>query len=139
MNDPVASPIEPTIIEQRVSSAVEEGQILDEGLDLDGYINTHGSPYVADYFGLRDLYKTNEEINEQVEVVTKYVRDKTENGVVYASKALLDEMSGGLNLQDKDSGIYKLKRVVDLIRAKSQLEVLDVMRKKALADIESMV
>lgn len=142
MSEPVATPvvIKDSPIEQRVRSATDEGEILDEGLDLSGYRGTHDSPFAADYFGLRDLYKTNPEISEQIDMVTEFLVNKTEGvGLVYAAKDILDQITGELNVNDNDSGIYKLKQALKLISAKAKLENIDRMKAQALADIENMV
>ncbi len=141
MNEPVSVPNEPTApIEQRVKSAQDEGQILDEGLDLSGYRGTHDSPFVADYLGIRDLYKTNNEISQQVDQITQHVIDKTEGqSIVYVVKEMLDQYKDEMNLKEDDSGIYKLKKLLQLIKAREKLSQLEAMRSMAITDIENMV
>lgn len=143
MNEPVAVPVQQKpegVIEQVVSSAHDEGQILDEGLDLSGYFGTHGKPYVADYFGLADLYKTNSDIAEMVDDVTREIIKKSDGQpLIYVAKDILDVHANELNLQETDSGIHKLKQTIKFIGMKNQAQALDEMKKRVLADIDNMV
>ena len=114
-----------------------EGQMLDDGLDLSGYRGTHDSPYVADYLGLRDLYKTSPDIASQVDKLTEHLINKTPNmSMVFVVKQLLDEMSQEMNLKDNDAGLYKLKKIHKLIEMKTRLSSLDELRQQVLNDIE---
>jgi len=142
MNEPVSVPAK----EQAQStskpdrSAVDEGTILDEGLDLSGYLGTHGKPFVADYFGIGDLYKTNPEIAGMVDNVTENIIGQTEGmNLVYVAKSILDELGQEVNLKDNDAGLYKLKQVLKIMSLKSQAKQLDLMKKKVLDDIDGIV
>ncbi len=116
-----------------------QDQVTDEGLDLSGYRGTHQSPYVADYLGLSDLYKTNPEISEQVDKLTGYLIEKTpDTSMVFVVKQLLDEMSQEMNLKDNDAGLYKLKKIHKLIEMKTRLNNLDELRQQVLSDIEKV-
>jgi hypothetical protein len=138
MTEPTSG--EPVEIERVEESAHSESTILDEGLDLAGYKGTHGSPYVADYFSVRDLYKTNPEIQGIVDQITGEMIAQTEGeSLAFVVKDLLDQLSGELNLKDNDSGIYKLKKVHKLLSLQIKLKSLDEMKQKALQDIENVV
>jgi len=140
MSEPVAVPVQDKPIEKREITPEIEGEILDDGLDLSGYRGTHGSPFVADFLGLRDLYKTNEEIKQNIDGITKHMIGKTEGqSIVYAVKDILKQYTDELNLKDNDSGIFKLKKITQLIQAKEKVHMLEKMRAQAISDIENMV
>jgi len=142
MSEPVAVPIEPKpfVADVRVKSASDEKTILGENLDMAGYRATHDSPFVADYFGLRDLYKTNPDIASQIDSVSEYLISQTEGeSIIYAVKAILDQLAGELNMNDEDTGLYKLKKVKQLIKMKEKVKLLDMMKQQALDDIEEEV
>lgn len=114
-------------------------QVTDEGLDLSSYRGTHQSPYVADYLGLSELYKSNPEISGEVDKLTGYLIDKTPNtSMVYVVKQLLDEMSQEMNLKENDAGLYKLKKIHKLIEMKTRLNNLDELRQQVINDIEKV-
>lgn len=116
-----------------------QDQVTDEGLDLSGYRGTHQSPYVADYLGLSDLYKSNTEISEQVDKLTGYLIEKTpDTSMVFVVKQILDEMSQEMNLKENDAGLYKLKKIHKLIEMKTRLNNLDELRQQVLSDIEKV-
>ena len=116
-----------------------QDQMTDEGLDLSAYRGTHQTPYVADYLGMGELYKTNPEITEQVDKLTGYLIEKTpETSMVFVVKQLLDEMSQEMNLKDNDAGQYKLKKIHKLIEMKTRLSNLDQLREQVLNDIEKV-
>ena len=138
MSEPVAVPVQvsndPSV---KRPERQTEGQMLDDGLDLSGYRGTHDSPYVADYLGLRDLYKTSPDIAAQVDKLTEHLINKTPNmSMVFVVKQLLDEMSQEMNLKDNDAGLYKLKKIHKLIEMKTRLSSLDELRQQVLNDIE---
>lgn len=138
MSEPVAVPVQvsndPSV---KRPERQTEGQMLDDGLDLSGYRGTHDSPYVADYLGLRDLYKTSPDIASQVDKLTEHLINKTPNmSMVFVVKQLLDEMSQEMNLKDNDAGLYKLKKIHKLIEMKTRLSSLDELRQQVLNDIE---
>lgn len=138
MSEPVAVPLQvsndPSV---KRPERQTEGQMLDDGLDLSGYRGTHDSPYVADYLGLRDLYKTSPDIAAQVDKLTEHLINKTPNmSMVFVVKQLLDEMSQEMNLKDNDAGLYKLKKIHKLIEMKTRLSSLDELRQQVLNDIE---
>lgn len=138
MSEPVAVPLQvsndPSV---KRPERQTEGQMLDDGLDLSGYRGTHDSPYVADYLGLRDLYKTSPDIASQVDKLTEHLINKTPNmSMVFVVKQLLDEMSQEMNLKDNDAGLYKLKKIHKLIEMKTRLSSLDELRQQVLNDIE---
>ena len=146
MNDPVSTPVPVTALENAMEtnkpkrSAKEEGVILDEGLDLSGYRGTHGKPFVADYFGVSELYDTNNEIAAMVDQVTENIIAQTEGmNLVYVAKSMLDELGQELNLKDNDAGLYKLKQTLKVMGMKNEARQLDLMRKKVLDDIDNMV
>ncbi|RLI55067.1 MAG: hypothetical protein DRP09_10935 [Candidatus Thorarchaeota archaeon] len=142
MSEPVATPnTEPElIVDVKEKSATDEGAILDEGLDIAGYRATHDSPFAADYFGLKHMYKTNPEIAQQVDTVTEYLIKETEGeSIVFAAKSLLDQISDEMNLQDKDTGLYRIKKVLGMINAKQKMKALETLRGAVLEDIEKMV
>jgi predicted transcriptional regulator with HTH domain len=141
MNEPVSVPsVEKAQTNSTPkTSAVDEGQILDEGLDLSGYIGTHGKPFVADYFGIGDLYNTNPEIAEMVDGVTENIMSQTEGmNLVYVAKSILDELGQEVNLKENDAGLYKLKQTIKIMGMKQQAKQLDLMKKKVLDDIDKM-
>lgn len=140
MNEPVAVPVQPSTDQPKSRPTPQsEGQMTDEGLDLSGYRGTHDSPYVADYLGLRDLYKTNQEVASQVDSLTKHLIDKTPNmSMVFVVKQLLDEMSQEMNLKDNDAGLYKLKKIHRLIEMKTRLNNLEELRQQVINDIEKV-
>jgi len=141
MNEPVSVPsVEKAQTNSTPkTSAVDEGQIIDEGLDLSGYIGTHGKPFVADYFGIGDLYNTNPEIAEMVDGVTENIMSQTEGmNLVYVAKSILDELGQEVNLKENDAGLYKLKQTIKIMGMKQQAKQLDLMKKKVLDDIDKM-
>lgn len=116
-----------------------QDQVTDEGLDLSGYRGTHQSPYVADYLGLSELYKSNPEISGQVDKLTGYLIEKTpDTSMVFVVKQLLDEMSQEMNLKENDAGLYKLKKIHKLIEMKTRLNNLDELRQQVINDIEKV-
>ena len=143
MSEEVAVPIKETPVENKekvVKSAVDDGEILDEGLDLSGYLGTHGKPFVADYFGIGNFYSTNEEIAQKVDTITEYIINKTEGAsLVYVAKQLLDQFSEEMNLQNEDTGLYRMKKILQMIGARTKLDLLEMMQKQAIADIETMI
>jgi hypothetical protein len=143
MNEPVAVPVSKLEIEDLLpSNRVREKEytIQDEGLDLSSYRGTHGVPFVADYFGIRNLYKTNDEIKTKVNEITEHLINETDGqSIVYAVKYLLDEMGEEMNLKGDDAGIYKLKKILNFIRLKNKLSAIDNMKAKVLQTIENDV
>lgn len=116
-----------------------QDQMTDEGLDLSAYRGTHQTPYVAEYLGMNELYKTNPEITEQIDKLTGYLIDKTpDTSMVFVVKQILDEMSQKMNLKDNDAGLYKLKKIHKLIEMENRLNSLDELRKQVLNDIEKV-
>lgn len=141
MNEPVAVPAEPKVEQPRENrSAVDEGQILDEGLDIASYRGTHDSPFVADYFGIGDYYKTNPEISEKVDFITEHLIRKTEGqSLIYVAKQILDQYGEEMNLDPKDTGLYRIKRVIEMIKARDRVDMLEGLKQQAIHDIENMV
>lgn len=116
-----------------------QDQMTDEGLDLSAYRGTHQTPYVAEYLGMNELYKTNPEITDQIDKLTGYLIDKTpDTSMVFVVKQILDEMSQKMNLKDNDAGLYKLKKIHKLIEMENRLNSLDELRKQVLNDIEKV-
>lgn len=123
----------------RESNPQTSGQVLDEGLDLSSYRGTHQIPYVADYFGVKELYGANEGTNKMVDSITEYLINQTPNqSMVFVVKQILDGMAQELNLKEEDAGLYKLKRVHKMIEIKQRLDMVEKMRQQALADIENI-
>lgn len=140
MSEPVAVPVqqqEPVAEEPIIKQP--EMQIVDENVDLVVYHKTHGIPFVADFFGLHDLYNNDKEIKASVDEVTEYIQNKTKKtGVVFLAKEMLNELSQEMNLKDNDAGIYKMKKVKQLIKMKGRLASLDHLRRKVLEDIDKI-
>lgn len=142
MTEAVAVPVlkveEPQV--PRVKSATNEAQVIDEGLDLSGYVGTHGKPFVADYFNVADLYKTNSDVKEMVDGITQHLIDKSPGeSLVYVVKDMLDKYVAEMNLKDNDAGLYRLKRVKKIIDLKAQLAQLEAMKDKVARDIDAEV
>lgn len=140
MSEPVAVPVSPTQEVQKSPVVKQtETQMIDDGLDLSSYRGTHESPYVADYLGIRDLYKTSPEIAGQVDKLTEHLIGKTKDmSMVFVVKQILDEMSQEMNLKENDAGVYKLKKIHKLIEMKTRLNNLDELRQQVLSDIEKV-
>ena len=141
MDQPVSVPVTPVENrEVKQDRAHNESQILDEGLDIAGYRRTHDSPYVADYFGLRDFYKTNPDIAQQVDEITEDIIEQTQGeSLVYAAKQILDQVRDEMNLSDDDTGLFRIKKALELLRARRKLRYIDSMRAKAVSDIENQM
>lgn len=140
MSDIVASPIVQQAEPTPEIKSVENTQVLDEGLDIAGYRSTHDSPFVADYFDIRDYYKSNPEIASMVDEMTQDLIDQTKGeSLVFAAKQILDEYKNEMNLNDEDTGLYRLRKVLDLARARRKLRTIDSLRIQAVADIEKNV
>lgn len=141
MNEPVATPIvQPEQSAEKKARPVSPSEsIINDGLDLATYRNTHGRPYVADYFDIGDLYKTNKEVTQLVDDITTHLIDKTDGeSIVYVVEQLLKEYGQSMNVKDNDAGLYKLKRVHKYIELKTKEANLKQMQEQVLADIEKL-
>jgi hypothetical protein len=109
-------------------------------LDLAGYRGTHDAPFVADYFGIRDFYKTNPEIQAQVDEITEDLIEQTKGeSLVFAAKDILDTLTSELNINENDTGLFKIRKALELMRAKRKLRTIDLMRAKVAQDIEKVL
>lgn len=113
---------------------------MDEGLDISGYRGTHDSPFVADYFNIGDYYKTNPEIAQQVDFVTEHIINKSQGqSLVYVAKQILDQYGEEMNLEAKDTGLYRIKRIIQMIKARDKVDMLENLKQQAIKDIENVV
>lgn len=144
-NEPVAVPVEPTDVGHRQGHEARvkqpEEMIVDSGMDHSSYEGTYGSPLVADYLGLRDLYKTDPtgSIKDMVKDLTQHLYDVTEQPMVFAMEDALERMEQELNLKKEDAGLYKLKKLHNLMTAKQRIQELERARAQAIDDINSMM
>lgn len=143
MSDPVAVPIN-TTLEQTPkfgASKSENSQMLDEGLDHESYIGTYGSPFIADYLGIRDLYKSDPtgSVKSMVDQVTSYAFDEVEQPMIFAMKDLFTRMEQELNLHNSDAGLYRLKQIHKLMTAKQRIKSLEAAQQQAIEDIRKML
>lgn len=141
MTEAVAVPIVelPPVLQEALEMP-DPGKVeVDEGFDIDSYRGTHQTPYVADYFGVKDMYGANEDATHMVDTITNHLRSKTEGDTtVYIVKQILDGYADEMNLDDKDAGYYRLKKAFQLIEARTKLERINQQRQQAIDDIAQM-
>jgi len=145
MSEPVAVPVqpaEPATREAKVRSTQTSDQILDEGFDHESFVGTYGVPFVADYFGIKDLYKTDPtgSVVSMVDEVTDFLLSEAQDQpLVFVLKTMVDQMEQELNLKPTDAGFYKLKQLHRLTTLKQKLAQVEDLKQVALDDIERML
>jgi hypothetical protein len=75
-----------------------------------------------------------------VDDVTKYLIGETKGeSIVFSVQDILNKLSSELNLNDKDTGLYRIKQVKNLVDARHKLKMLELMQDKVRRDIERSV
>jgi len=87
-----------------------------------------------DYFGLSDTDGS----SSNVESITKHLSEMTD-GSIEMVKGVLDEIGSKLNLQENDSGIFKLNKILAFLGIKSIQNKESEMSEQALRDIQKDV
>ena len=141
--EPVATPIKEVETTQEKSRNIQpDSEVLDEGLDHSSYLGTYGSPFLADYLGIRDLYKSDPtgSVVSMVDEVTDHLLDESDGQpLVFVLKDMINRMEQEMNLKDNDAGLYRLKKIHKMMTIKKNLANIEKMKRQALDDINSMV
>ena len=136
MNEPVALPLAPSTQVLKADKVYKPEEVsLDDGISTESYLQTHGVPFVADYFGVGDLYKTNEQVKNltddlQAKFLSKIDGDRT----VYILKSMIEDLGKEFNDNARDAGYFRLKNMAHFYETRETLQSLKRMRLKALED-----
>jgi hypothetical protein len=135
MSEPVAVPIIPSNepVPKRVRVDSPSSSVV-ESHSLESYSSTYNKPYPMDYFGLSDTDGS----SSNVESITKHLSEMTD-GSIEMVKGVLDEIGSKLNLQENDSGIFKLNKILAFLGIKSIQNKESEMSEQALRDIQKDV
>lgn len=142
-SEPVAVPIqEQETTQVKAKDRQPSGEVLDEGLDHSSYIGTYGSPFLADYLGIRDLYKTDPTgsvVSMVDEITDQLLTDSDGQPLIFVLKDMISRMEQEMNLKPNDAGLYRLNKIYRFMMIKGRLNKEQLLRQQVLDDIESMI
>lgn len=138
MSDPVATPV----VEREVSPEVEvtpiDSGFIQDNLQLNhlSYVATKGIPFIIDYLGLEEYYGANEEVTAMARELHELLVDDDTNVLVEQTKRELDFLSSEMNLNEKDAGVYRLKKLLTMAQIRDKQRQLEQNKLLVLANIE---
>jgi len=139
MSEPVAVPVEEVQETTRVHEDHKEVYLDDSTQNHLSYKATNGVPYIIDYFGVNDFYKTNETVTQMARELHEILVKEDSETTIAQTKETLDSLLQELNLKSNDAPFYKLKKALFLAKIKARQADLESKKLQVLADSQKLV
>lgn len=136
MIEPIATPVAQTTQIAKADREFKPDEMsLDDGISTETYAQTHGVAFLADYFGVGDLYKTNEQVKNLVDdLQAKFLSKIDGDRTIYILKSMVEDLGKEFNDNPRDAGYFRLKNMSHFYDTRETMQQLKKMRSKALED-----